>query len=197
MDILLLVLCAIIGYLIGSVNSSVIVGRFFKTDIRKQGSGNAGLTNTLRVLGKKAAIFVLLGDILKGVIACLLGLLIVENGMPVAGTFAVVGHNWPVYFGFKGGKGVLTSATVVFMLDWRIGLVVLAIFIIIVSLTRFVSLGSILSAIAVPIGAVVADKGVLFIVCTLVLAAMILFRHRGNMVRLWQGREHKLTFRKD
>jgi glycerol-3-phosphate acyltransferase PlsY len=197
MDILLLVLCAIIGYLLGSVNSSVIVGRFYKIDIRTKGSGNAGLTNTLRVLGKKAAIFVLLGDILKGVIACLLGLLLVENGMPVAGTFAVVGHNWPVYFGFKGGKGVLTSAAVVFMLDWKIGLIVLGIFIITVALTRFVSLGSILAALAVPIGAFVGDKGALFIVCTLVLAAMVLFRHRANMVRLWQGRENKLTFRKD
>ncbi len=205
MDIFLFVLCAVTGYAIGSLNSSVLVGKVYGTDVRTQGSKNAGLTNTLRVLGKKAALLVLVGDILKGVIAILVGLLLKkwagESALAelygvMAGTFAVVGHNWPVYFGFKGGKGILTTATVIFMLDWRIGFIVLALFIIIVAIFRFVSLGSILGSVAVPVVAIALGHSVAFIFFMIFLAALAVYRHKTNIVRLVNGNENKLSFKK-
>ncbi|MDX1357608.1 MAG: glycerol-3-phosphate 1-O-acyltransferase PlsY [Clostridia bacterium] len=205
MGIFLFIMCAIIGYAIGSVNSSVVVGKFYGTDVRTQGSKNAGLTNTLRVLGKKAAVMVLIGDILKGVIAILIGLLlkkwsgggsIGELYGVMAGTFAVIGHNWPMYFGFKGGKGILTTATVIFMLDWRIGLIVLALFIIIVAVFRYVSLGSIIGSAAVPVLAIVFSHSVAFICFMIFLAALAVYRHKANIVRLLNGNENKLSFKK-
>lgn len=205
MHIFLFILCAVTGYAIGSVNSSVLVGKIYGTDVRTQGSKNAGLTNTLRVLGKKAALMVLAGDILKGVIAVLLGLLLKkwsgENNLGelygvMAGTFAVIGHNWPVYFKFKGGKGILTTATVIFMLDWRIGLIALSLFIIIVVVFRFVSLGSILGSVAIPVAAIALDHSVAFILFMIFLAALAVYRHKSNIVRLVNGNENKLSFSK-
>src|SRR5690606_25571535 len=127
-DILLNLASMIAGYLLGSLNTGVIVGKIYGKDIRSHGSRSAGLTNTLRVLGKKAALMVLAGDILKGVAACLLGSAIGAyfhqgdganyTGILAAGAGAVMGHNWPLYFGFKGGKGALTAAAVMFMADW-------------------------------------------------------------------------------
>jgi len=131
----------------------VIVGKIYGKDIRSHGSKSAGLTNTLRVLGKSAAVFVLAGDILKGIIACFIGLFLgvyFYSGeakdcasLLAAGAGAVIGHNWPVYFGFKGGKGVLTAVSVLFMFDWVMALLCLGFFVIIVAFTRYVSLGSI------------------------------------------------------
>lgn len=196
MRFLPLFISAVIGYLIGSINSSVVIGKLYKTDVRTHGSGNAGLTNTFRVLGRKAALFVLLGDVLKGIIACLIGLAITKDGIIVAGTFAVVGHNWPVYFNFKGGKGILTSAVVVLMLDWRIGLIALGIFIILVALTKYVSLGSIIASLSVPVSAIIFNKGTLFIIFAFFLAAMAIYRHRTNIKRLADGTENKLSLSK-
>jgi glycerol-3-phosphate acyltransferase PlsY len=203
MDIFFLIISAVAGYALGSINSSVIVGRMYGVDIRTKGSGNAGLTNTLRVLGKKAAVMVLVGDILKGVIAVLAGLLFngwVEGSLGayypvIAGTFAVIGHNWPVYFNFKGGKGILTTATVIFMVDWKIGLSVLVLFIIIVFVTRYVSLGSIIGALMVPLAALIFGHDLVFIIFMLVLAALAIFRHSANIKRLIKGNENKLSFK--
>lgn len=127
-----------IGYLLGSLNSSLIVARAYGVEIRTLGSKSAGLTNALRVLGKGAAVFVLVGDILKGVVACLIGLWIgvyVQAGDAVdcvsllaAAAGAVIGHNWPVYFNFVGGKGALTAAAVMFMINWVTSLVSLCVF---------------------------------------------------------------------
>ena len=205
MAVFLFILCAVIGYAIGSVNSSILVSRLYGTDVRTQGSKNAGLTNTLRVLGKKAALMVLVGDILKGVIAVLIGLLLKRwaGGSAlgdlygvIAGTFAVVGHNWPVYFGFKGGKGILTTATVVFMVDWRIGLIVLALFVIIVAITRYVSLGSIIGVAAVPVVALILGHTLPFILILAFLAVLAVYRHKANIRRLISGNENKLSFKK-
>lgn len=205
MDIFLFIVCAVVGYALGSVNSSVLVGKFYSTDVRTKGSKNAGLTNTLRVLGKKAALMVLVGDILKGVIAVLLGLLFKKwsDGTAIsdlfgvaAGTFAVIGHNWPLYFGFKGGKGILTTATVIFMLDWKIGLIVLTLFIIIVAIFQYVSLGSIIGAVAVPVIALALGHSAGFIIFMVFLAALAIYRHKANIIRLVNGNENKLTFKK-
>src|SRR3954465_13395239 len=146
-----------LGYLLGSLNTSVIVGKIFGKDIRSLGSKNAGLTNTLRVLGKPAAAVVLAGDLLKGIVACLIGLYLgvylASAGasdcvsLLAAGAGAVIGHNWPVYFGFRGGKGALTAAAVMFMFNWVMALISLGAFVLIVALTRYVSLGTISASI--------------------------------------------------
>ncbi len=203
MEILFLILSAIAGYALGSVNSSVIAGKIHGVDIRAKGSGNAGLTNTLRVLGRNAALMVLAGDILKGVIAVLIGILMRGwvTGSPgeyypvIAGTFAVVGHNWPVYFKFKGGKGILTTATVIFMLDWKIGITVLILFIIIVYVTKYVSLGSIIGALVVPVAALIFGHDAVFIIFMTLLAILAIDRHRANIKRLMDGNENKLSFK--
>jgi glycerol-3-phosphate acyltransferase PlsY len=195
---LLMLICGITGYLLGSVNFSLIIGKFYGTDVRQHGSGNAGTTNTLRVLGKKAAAMVFAGDILKGVIACLLGRLIAggDIGIMAAGFGAIIGHNWPLYFGFKGGKGVLTSAAVVMMMDWRAGAICLTVFIILVAITRYVSLGSIVGAGLFPIVSLVMGRNALFIIFSTAIAILIIFRHRSNIVRLLNGTESKLFKKK-
>lgn len=198
MTVFTIVICGILGYLLGSVNSAVIIGKYvFHNDVREHGSKNAGLTNTLRVLGKKAALSVLAGDILKGVLACVLGSLInPQYGALAGGLFAVLGHNWPLYFNFKGGKGVLTSATVIMMWDWKIGLISLAVFILVVALTRYVSLGSMTASVALVVFSLVFDKGIFFILAAIVLTALIVFRHKANIQRLIKGEENKLNFKK-
>jgi acyl phosphate:glycerol-3-phosphate acyltransferase len=195
-----------LGYLLGSLNASVIVGKIYGKDIRSHGSRSAGLTNTLRALGKSAAVFVLAGDILKGVVACLIGLRLgvyVHSGaatdcvsLLAAGAGAVIGHNWPVYFGFRGGKGVLTGVAVLFMFDWAMALICLGVFVVIVALTRYVSLGNIC---ATAFFAAISFMPVFghthyFHAFALLMALIIIFKHRENMQRLLSGTENKLAF---
>lgn len=205
-DILKTLAAFALGYLLGSLNTSVIVGKIYGTDISSHGSKSAGLTNTLRVLGKTAAAYVLVGDILKGIIACLIGLQIgvyVSSGesrdcvsLLAAGAGAVVGHNWPVYFGFKGGKGMLTAAAVMLMIDWFMTLICLGVFLVIAALTRYVSLATISAAIVfVAISFVpVFGNTVYFSIFSGLIALVIVFKHRENIQRLLSGTENKLTF---
>ena len=204
--ILMIVICAVIAYLIGSLNTSILVSKFIGKDVRKEGSGNAGATNTLRVFGKGAAAIVVLGDALKGVIAILIARLIVGMftaanviilPVCVAAFCVVLGHNFPIYFGFKGGKGIMTSAAVIFMLDWRIGLIVFVCAIAIMAITRYVSLGSCIACVIFPISVILMHSGDLyFIVLSLAMGALALFMHRANIVRLIKGTESKLNFKK-
>lgn len=193
-----LILSAIAGYLLGSLNSSLIVGKFYGVDVRQHGSGNAGTTNTLRTLGKKAALFVLLGDIAKGFVAFLAGYLIYggQLGGMFAGTAAIVGHVWPVFFSFKGGKGVLTSLAVLLLIDWPIALGVFCIFIIIVTITRYVSLGSIIAAALFPISAIMLGRNIEIILLSAVIALLIIFKHQANIKRLHEGTESKFSLKK-
>lgn len=206
--ILKLLIVIVIGYLLGSLNTSIIVGKLYGTDIRKHGSGNAGMTNTLRTLGKAAAVMVIVGDVLKGVLSYIIGN-VVFNTMPeavminivnvggmAAGIAAIAGHNWPVYFGFKGGKGILTSISVVMMMDWKLGLILLGIFAVIVAVTRYVSLGSILASIAFPIAAFIKGNGPVFIIFSAILAILAVARHSANIKRLLSGTEAKLGQKK-
>lgn len=197
-DILLIIITGIVGYLLGSINSSLVVGKFYGVDVRQHGSGNAGATNTLRTLGKKAAIIATLGDMIKGFIACIIGLLLAKQmGIMTAGILAIIGHNWPIYFKFKGGKGVLTSLAVVVMMDPKIALILLGIFIIIVAITRYVSLGSIVATVLFPIlAATLFKKPLEFIIYSSILALMIVFRHRTNIGRILKGTESKLGAKK-
>ena len=193
-----LILSAIVGYLLGSLNSSLIIGRFYGVDVRKHGSGNAGTTNTLRTLGKKAALLVLLGDVVKGILAYIAGYYIYggQLGGMLGGTAAIFGHVWPLYFGFKGGKGVLTSLAVLLLIDWPIALGLLGVFIIIVLLTRYVSLGSILAAALFPAAAVVLGRSIETIIFSGIIAVLIIVKHHTNIKRLLDHTESKFSFKK-
>jgi len=205
-DVLKVFAALALGYLLGSLNTAVIVGRIYGNDIRSHGSKSAGLTNTLRVLGKSAAVFVLAGDILKGIIACFIGLhlgVYAYSGeamdcvsLLAAGAGAVMGHNWPVYFGFKGGKGALTAAAVLFMLDWVMALICLGFFIAIVALTRYVSLGTICGTMLFVVISFIPIFGYTFYfhLFACLMALTIVFKHKGNIQRLLSGAESKLAF---
>lgn len=205
MIVVIIIFSSVIGYLFGSVNTSIIVGKLlYKVDVREHGSGNAGATNALRILGKGAAIAVVIGDFLKGILACLVGRYVfgeinpgdgVFLGQYMAGFFAVVGHNWPVYFGFKGGKGVMTSFAVALMFSPLVALICLAGFIIIVSITRYVSLGSMVCAAIFPLVAFLFNEPLPMVLIGLALAALIIWRHRANIERLVSGNEKKLSFK--
>ncbi len=209
---LLICLFAVAGYLLGSFNAGVIVSRkLYKGDVREHGSGNAGTTNMLRTYGKKAAFITLVFDFLKGILACLLPYLIVFLAMGeehdgvlcvAAGALgAVIGHNWPVYFGFKGGKGVLVSFAVMLFIAPIPAVAALCAFIIIVAITRYVSLGSCIAALVLPIvmyftgGFLPETKGptTIFAV-TIIICLMLIIRHHANIGRLIKGTESKLSF---
>lgn len=201
--VLKLALVCIAGYLLGSANTSLIVGKFYGVDVRKHGSGNAGTTNTLRTLGKLAALFVIIGDLLKGVLSYLIGYFLIGNiagigflGGMAGGIFAIMGHNWPVYFGFKGGKGILTSFSVVMMMDWKIGLMLFGVFLVIVAITRYVSLGSMVASALFPVAGAVFGKSMVFVIFALVIAILAVCRHRSNIKRLVGGTETKLGAKK-
>ena len=192
-----LVVAAVAGYLLGSANSSLIVGKFYGVDVRHHGSGNAGMTNTLRTLGKKAAVLVSAGDILKGVLAYLVGQLLAgPYGILAAGTAAIIGHNWPVYFGFKGGKGALTSITVLFYMDWKIALITLGVFVALVAVSRYVSLGSIVGAVVFPVLAGAFGRNTVFILFSVFIGLLVIFRHRSNISRILNGTESRLGAKK-
>jgi len=205
-DILRVFAALALGYLVGSLNTAVIVGKIYGKDIRDHGSKNAGLTNALRVLGKSAALLVLSGDILKGIVACLIGLglgVYVSSGeakdcvsLLAAGAGAVIGHNWPVYFGFKGGKGALTGVAVLFMFDWVMALICLGFFAIVVASTRYVSLGTICAAMLFVVISFVPVFGhtIYFQIFALVMAFIVISKHNQNIRRLLSGTESKLSF---
>lgn len=201
------VIAAVAAYLIGSINSSIIISKIVMgEDIRKSGSGNAGATNMLRTMGKKYGALTLVIDVLKGVIAVLAAMLFKKAGANInteyiAGVCVVLGHNFPVFFGFKGGKGVATSLGVVLMLDWKVGLVVLAAAILIMALTRYVSLGSICAALLfMAIHTVIMVSGGEFcavkFICIMILGVLLILRHSANIKRLVKGEENKLGAKK-
>lgn len=199
----MIILSAVAGYLLGSVNTSLVLGKlFYKKDVRQYGSGNAGATNTLRTLGKTAAIMVVVGDFLKGILACLIGKWLagetsdgVYGGMYVAGIMAVIGHNWPLYFGFKGGKGVMTAFAAVLMFSPLAALICLLSFVLVVAITRYVSLGSIIGGAAFPLVAWILGEQLFLILTGVLLALLIIFRHSSNISRLLDGNEKKLSFK--
>jgi acyl phosphate:glycerol-3-phosphate acyltransferase len=203
-DVWKILAALVVGYLLGSLNTAVIVGMIYGKDIRNFGSKSAGLTNALRVLGKTAALFVLAGDILKGIAACLFGLWLgvyVHSGQAVdcvtllaAGAGAVLGHNWPVYFGFKGGKGALTAAAVMFMFNWLMALISLGVFVVVIAVSRYVSLGTISAAVFFVAISFLPFFGttLYFKLFAAAMALVIIFKHKANIERLLSGTENKL-----
>ena len=210
MIIVLFILCAVGSYFIGSLNYSIIFSTvFMKNDIRTKGSGNAGSTNMLRNYGWSAATITLLTDFMKTVVAtvCAWALFIrffpeyAQTATAVAGLFCAVGHCFPAYFGFKGGKGVAVGAMTILMVDFRSFLAVVAIFVILVALFRYISLGSIAGAITFPSSlAFFTDYSSAADVATLVfatiLAVMVVSLHYPNILRLLRGEEGKINFKK-
>lgn len=230
---------AFLSYLLGSVNSSIIISKLISgNDIRTEGSGNAGATNMLRTHGKKAGILTLVFDMLKGVAAILLCMLLTfilskfiqpENYnllssvvhptlfgkivsdfevfyvLPslkyIGALFVVIGHNLPVFFGFKGGKGVATSGAVVLMLDWKVGLIVIAFALLVMVITRYVSLGSIVSGCVYPIVLIAFmlgknDFDLVYFIFSVLLGGLLVIRHKANIKRLLNGTESKLGQKK-
>ena len=194
------IITAVIAYLLGNLNGAVLISRAVAhEDVRTKGSGNAGLTNFTRNYGADASIFVIAIDVGKAVAACLLGGLLLKgyghymDGVALGGLFVILGHDFPALLGFKGGKGILSGVTVALMLDWRIGLFVFGIFLLAYALTKYVSLGSVLSSGAFgPIYAVVHwGEGWFPIVVGFILSALLVWMHRGNIVRLIKGEERK------
>jgi acyl phosphate:glycerol-3-phosphate acyltransferase len=188
------VLVSVIAYFLGNFATSYIVSmRSAHIDIRKHGSGNAGATNVLRVLGAKAAAVTFIGDALKGVIAVLIGRYIAgSNGALIAGLFVVVGHNWPVTLGFKGGKGVATTIGSMLAINPLLVSIVFAVGIIVLITTKYVSLASIIGMVIFPIVMIVFKQGPEYIIFSIILAMLAIFKHRTNIVRLLNGTESKL-----
>ena len=200
-----IVISAIIAYLIGSINSAVIISKAIAGfDVREKGSGNAGSTNMLRSVGKGAAALTLLCDVLKGVVAVLIALLIgkitkVDPSVlvQVAGTAVIIGHTYPIFFGFKGGKGIATSLGVLLIINWNIGLVCLIFALALMAFTKIVSLGSISAAVLFPLLVIFMPSGAYiakgnYIAFAIVIAALVIFNHRTNVERLLKGTENKL-----
>ncbi len=190
----------LISYLLGSISTSIMLSKI-KTgkDIRDFGSGNAGATNTLRTLGKGAAIIVLLGDMLKAVISILIAKAIINDQLSVyiASIGVVLGHNFPIYFGFKGGKGVAVSAVACLFADWRIGVFVIILSLLIMITTRYVSLGSIIGAILTfLLGFIFRGIDIPYIIFSIIIGGLAIIMHRKNIVRLLSGNENKLSFSK-
>lgn len=208
------VLLLIIGYCCGLIETGYWYGKMKGIDIRKEGSGNSGATNSLRVMGKKAGLIVFLGDAFKCLIPCLITLWIFKEKdlghaylyMVYMATGVVLGHNYPCYMNFKGGKGVACTAALMLLMDWRTTLLCLVLFIGTVAITRFVSLGSLLVVTAFFImtvcftqqGGYYLDPSVRVEFCAVVLflTALTYWRHRANIVRLLRGTENKISIKK-
>lgn len=209
---------AVISYLLGSCNFSIIVVRLLKgEDVRKSGSGNAGLTNTLRCYGKGCALLTLIGDLGKGVVAVLLSRLVcslLDAGLTpdndthyigyVAGLFAILGHVFPLYYGFKGGKGVLVGVSVFIVVDPVVFAILIAIFAIVLAVSKYVSLSSIIATACCPFAAFLAEllirgtsvqRSLLYAILSIPMAAMVIWMHRSNIQRLKDGCENKFSFK--
>jgi glycerol-3-phosphate acyltransferase PlsY len=190
-----LILSALVAYLLGDISPAILISKALGGDIREKGSGNAGSTNMLRNYGKKAAIATLAIDVLKGVAAVKIGgLLAGAGGAYIAAVFVMIGHIWPAFFGFKGGKGVATALGTLLAVDWRMALIVLVFALAIMAISKMVSLGSVCAAAALPPLSFFMLRG--FTLYGLVMAAIVIFKHRSNIKRILDGTESKLDFSK-
>lgn len=207
------IIVAIIAYLIGSISFSVIISKKMAGfDVREKGSGNAGSTNVLRTVGKKAALITLVCDILKGVVAILIALLAgniikgLDNALLVqlAGVFVIIGHTFPIFFKFKGGKGIATSLGVLLIINWQIGLICLVFALLLMALTKMVSVGSIAAAVLFPVLVLFINQNYIvaessnwsYLIFSIIIALLVIFNHRENLKRIFSGTENKISFKK-
>ena len=210
-----LIVILMIGYLIGSVNFSVLISKKVAGfDVREKGSGSAGTTNMLRTLGKGAAVVTLILDILKGVVAIYVAILYgnlvsklaniqINNAIlvQIAGIFVILGHTFPIYFGFKGGKGVATALGILLTTNYQIGLICLVFALVLIILTRMVSVGALGAAILFPVLTLFLSKENFiisgnYLVYSIIIALIVIFNHRSNIKRLLNGNENKISLKK-
>jgi len=201
---MMIIIMLILSYLIGAFPSGYVIGKlFYKKDIRQFGSGNTGATNSFRVLGKPAGFLVTFLDIFKGFIVVFFPLWLpvsaegpissfFTNGL-IVGAFAILGHVYPVYLGFKGGKAVATSAGVILGMNPILLIILAAIFFIILKLTKYVSLSSIIASICCLIGAVLI-RDVILVIVSIGVVVLLIIRHRSNIVRIFKGEEPKIKW---
>ena len=200
---------AIIAYCLGSISFSVLISKKLAGfDVREKGSKNAGSTNVLRTVGKKAAAITLVCDILKGVVAVLIAVLlgnIVEGTdkallVQIAGLLAVLGHTFPVFFKFKGGKGVATALGVLFVANWQIALICLVFALLLMVITRMVSVGSLGAAVLFPVLTMFIGQNYIvegsYLIFGILMAGIVIYNHRTNLKRLANGTENKISFKK-
>ena len=205
------IIVAIVAYLLGSISFSVIISKKMAGfDVREKGSGNAGATNMLRSVGVKGAVLTLIGDCLKGVIAILVAVIvgkIAKNAdkallVQLAGIAVVLGHTFPIFFNFKGGKGVATALGVVLVTNWQIGLICLVFALVLMALSRMVSLGSVGACVLFPVLVLfiksnyIVTEGSSYLIYSIILAVIVAFNHRSNIKRLLTGTENKISFKK-
>ncbi len=193
-----MILTVVIGYLLGSISTGVVISRLVSgKDIRSEGSGNIGTTNMLRVLGRKMALFTFIGDMLKGIIAVIIGKLIVggELGGVLGVAGALLGHTYPVFFGFKGGKGIATGfGSLLFVFPLQ-AISAFTLFLILTYLTHYVSVGSIAAALALPTFVLFTRFNQPLLWCiTFACGLFVVWNHRGNIKRLLSHSERKLDF---
>lgn len=211
---------AVIAYFCGCFNGAVIISKYIlRDDIRNHGSGNAGLTNFWRTFGGKLTLVVILLDVVKAVVAVLIGIWLITSQMSLAdfaspeaagrgavlitafakywaGLFCLLGHMFPCMFGFKGGKGILSGGAMAIMIDWRVALVVWGGFILLTALTRWVSLGSCWAGATFPVASWFVYYDLVILLLSILIGGLILWKHRANIGRLIRGEESKLSFHK-
>ncbi|MBE6569887.1 MAG: glycerol-3-phosphate 1-O-acyltransferase PlsY [Ruminococcaceae bacterium] len=191
----------VLPYLLGSVNCGILISNVaYHDDIRKYGSGNAGSTNMLRTYGKKMAAMTFVGDFAKGILGVLIGRIMfgVMIGAYIGGLFCVLGHIFPCYYNFKGGKGVATTAGMILMTNWKVFLVLIAIFVLLVYMTKYISFGSVMSYLMYPLLLsklrLETDPSMGILIAAVIMCIGV-FMHRANIKRIFQGTENKLSFK--
>ena len=198
---------AAVAYFLGCFNGAVIVSKYIlRNDIRNHGSGNAGLTNFYRVFGGGLTFVVILCDVIKAILAVLIGTLVIGMvtggwmgpvlGKYWAGLFCLLGHMFPCMFHFKGGKGILSGGTIALMLDWRVALVVWGGFLILAVLTKWVSLGSIWAGASFPFATWFVYHDLFLLILSISIGGLIVWKHRGNLKRILSGTESKFSLHK-
>ena len=199
MLILKSIIILIAAYLLGSINLAVLITKFImKDDVRKKGSGNAGATNVARIFGLKFGVITLIGDVIKTIVAAIIGNLIMGDvGETIACVGCLFGHCWPVFFGFKGGKGIAVGAAIIGVIDWRVLLVALTVFAIVFAFTKTVSAGSVCAAASFPITLLFFSPAWYNLVMSFCAAAMVIYLHRENIKRLRDGTENKFGKKKE
>ncbi len=194
------IISLVAGYLLGSISVGILLGRSqFKSDVRTQGSGNAGATNVARVFGLNAGLATFLGDAVKTLAALLIGSLLADKaGVALAAVGCLVGHCWPLYFGFKGGKGVTVGAAISLWLDWRLFLILVGTFIIVYLICKIVAVCSIAAAIMYPIAILfLGGFSIYYLLLGIFVFALVTFMHRSNLKRIFNGTEAKFRPKDD
>lgn len=198
--VLFILFCLILGYVFGCFSTSYVIGKANKIDIRNYGSGNAGTTNAMRTLGMKAGLLTFLGDALKAIIPLLiiryvadLDVASIQLLLLYTGIGVVLGHNFPFWLNFKGGKGIAATGGIMLIIDWRLGLIAFFLFLIITLITKYVSVGSLVLSLLFPIWMLLFYPGnVHMLIISMIYTVLAFYKHRANIVRLIHGTENKI-----